>query len=232
MLRDAADQMSCIILNHTVLDTVIFDFDGTLAELNIDFDRMRREIGGLISRYGIDEQILQHRYVLEIIDEAGALLLKNSQRASRSFADEAFRMIEDIEVEAAKRGNLFDTTKDLLQELNQHNLRTGIITRNCVRAIHTVFPDISTYCAVVVCRDAVKHVKPHPEHLNLALKLLGSAAGRSIMIGDHPLDIETGRNAGTRTAGVLSGHYRDEDFSRAGADLVLPHASDVLKLLR
>lgn len=223
--------MSHISINHTSIDTVIFDFDGTLAKLNIDFEQMHRSVDELVTCYGIDHQTLQHRHILEIIGEAGALLQNSSHQRSESFTDEAYRIIEDIEVEAAKRGELFGGTKDLLRGLKEHSIRAGIITRNCAKAVHTVFPDISSYCPVVVCRDDVKHVKPHPEQLNLALSKLGSSAGTSMMIGDHPLDIEAGQNAGTLSAGVLTGHFQKDDFIRAGANLVLTQALDILKLL-
>jgi phosphoglycolate phosphatase len=95
-----------------------------------------------------------------------------------------------------------------------------------------VFPDILSYCPVVVCREAVNNVKPHPEQLKKAIQILGSEAGSALMIGDHPLDIEAGRNAGTYTAGVLTGNNQREDFSQAGADLVLPEAAQVLKMIR
>jgi len=53
----------------------------------------------------------------------------------------------------------------------------------------------------------------------------------TLMVGDHPLDIETGRQAGTFTAGVLTGHFQEIDFLRAGADLVLPRAVDLIKII-
>ena len=223
--------MSYLSVNHTAIDTVIIDFDGTLAKLNIDFDLMRRSVGELVTRYGMDQHTLQHRHVLEIIGEAGALLQKSSLQKSKSFTCEAYRIIEDIEVAAARQGELFGGTKELLKGLKKHSIRAGIITRNCAKAVHTVFPDILSYCPVVVCRDHVKHVKPHPEHINLALSRLGSSAKQSIMIGDHPLDICAGQNAGTLTAGVLTGHFQEDDFIKACANLILPQAPDILKLL-
>ena len=223
--------MSYLSFNHIAIDTVIFDFDGTLARLNIDFDLMRRSVDELVTLYGIDHQTLQHRHVLEIIGEAGAILQNSSRQKSESFIREAYRIIEDIEVAAARQGELFDGTKEMLKGLREHSIRAGIITRNCAKAVYTVFPDISSYCPVVVCRDHVKHVKPHPEQLNLALSRLGSSSGTSMMIGDHPLDICAGQNAGALTAGVLTGHFHEDDFVLAGADLVLAQASDILKLL-
>jgi phosphoglycolate phosphatase len=78
----------------------------------------------------------------------------------------------------------------------------------------------------------VKHVKPHPEHLGKILQILGSNAQNSLMVGDHPLDIEAGRAAGTLTAGVLSGHFIADDFNKAGADIVLKQAADILTRLK
>jgi phosphoglycolate phosphatase len=52
------------------------------------------------------------------------------------------------------------------------------------------------------------------------------------MIGDHPLDIETGRRAGTKTCGVFTGHFQKNDFIEARADLVLPHAADILNIIK
>lgn len=229
MPRDNADAMSVLFIDRKSVDTVIFDFDGTLALLNIDFNRMRRDIQVLIASYGIDQTVLHHSFILEMIEETRELLQKSSRDASDTFIREAYRQIETIEVEAAKRGTLFQGTKVLLSRLRQDQIRVGIITRNCSRAILTVFPDITFYCPVVVCREDVHHVKPHPEQLHLALNRMGSQAERAIMIGDHPMDIETGRLAGTLTAGVLTGHFQETDFIRSCATIVLSEASDILK---
>lgn len=223
--------MSVLFINHKHIDTVIFDFDGTLAELNIDFNQMRRTINELVDGYGIDHQILRHKFVLEIIEEAGALLQKKSNKKQESFARDACRLIEDIEIAAARRGELFSGTKDLLTSLRKQSIRVGIITRNCSKAVHTVFPDIQSYCPMIICRGDVHHVKPHPEQINLALTRLGSRPDSSIMIGDHPLDVETGRNVGTLTAGVLTGHFQVNDFIKVCADIVLHHAPDILKFM-
>ena len=72
-------------------------------------------------------------------------------------------------------------------------------------------------------------IKPHPEHLTTALSLLGASPADAAMVGDHPLDIQLGKETGTFTIGVLSGHSTREALSGAGADLILPDASHILK---
>jgi phosphoglycolate phosphatase len=215
-------------IKQSTIKTIIFDFDGTLAKLNIDFQKMRESIATLISSHGVANGQLRSNFGLEMIDEAFDIINQRSLPEARHFFDEASSMIENIETEAAYKGALFDDTKTLLTALQLKKISCGIITRNCAKAVKIVFPDIFSYCPVVICRDDVNKVKPHPEHIILALTKLGSSAENTLMIGDHPIDIKTGRNAGTLTCGVLTGRCTREEFMAAGADIVLANASDIL----
>jgi phosphoglycolate phosphatase len=223
--------MATLKIKDIIINTIIFDFDGTLAKLNIDFKLMRDAILKLISSYGIERNYLQTDFVLEMINTSKEILSKSSPQKAEIFTNKAIKMIEAMEIEAATNGELFPQTKELFTRLKLSGISTGVITRNCDKAIKTVFPDISSYCEVVVCRDIVNNVKPHPEHLNKALQMLNSLPSHTLMIGDHPLDIQTGRSAGTYTAGVLTGHFQKSDFLSAGADLVLSQASDLLNMI-
>jgi len=223
--------MASLKIKDIIINTIIFDFDGTLAKLNIDFKLMRNAVLKLISSYGIKRNYLQTDFVLEMINTSKEILSKSSPPQAEIFTNKAIKMIEAMEIEAAINSELFPQTKELFTRLKLSGISTGVITRNCEKAIKTVFPDILSYCEVVVCRDIVNNVKPHPEHLNKALQMLNSTANTTLMIGDHPLDIQTGRNAGTYTAGVLTGNCQKSDFLSAGADLVLSQASDLLNMI-
>ena len=50
------------------IDTILFDFDGTLVEVSIDFSKMRRDILALQPKYGVT--INDKLYVLEMISDA------------------------------------------------------------------------------------------------------------------------------------------------------------------
>jgi phosphoglycolate phosphatase len=189
---------------------------------------MREAITALIYSYAISKDQLHTDFVLEMIDSAFEILNQISERQAKKFIDEANATIEKNEIGAAYNGKLFDRTKELLTSLQSKEISCGIITRNCNKAVKIIFPDILTYCQVVICRDDVNKVKPHPEHIRLALTKLCTSAESTLMIGDHPLDIKTGRNAGTLTCGVLSGRCQINDFIEAGADIVLSNAADIL----
>jgi phosphoglycolate phosphatase len=232
MHQGNTDDMSTLWMDEVRLNTVVFDFDGTLARLNIDFHLMRQAILKLIGRWGITPGNPDVSYVLEMIHESETLLSSQSLHDARAFSSEAFRIIESIEIRAAENGELFEWTRELFIGLHAANIHTGIITRNCTKAVFTVFPDIANHCDVVICRDDIERVKPHPDHLNRALIQLGSRPCDTLMVGDHPLDVEAGRTSGAWSAGVLTGRHSREDFIRSGAHWVLNRASDLLETIR
>ena len=52
-------------------------------------------------------------------------------------------------------------------------------------------------------------------------------AARAVVIGDTPLDVEAGKAHGTRTVGVATGPFDEDQLREAGADLVIPSFADV-----
>lgn len=224
--------MPALTIDQSNINTLIFDFDGTLAKLNIDFQEMRDAVMEVVLSYGISREEIHAHFILEMIDSAFGILFQRSETEARRFFYQTNAIIENIETRAALQGELFEHTKDLFTSLQSKEFSCGIITRNCTKAVQIVFPDILSYCPVVICRNDVKNVKPHPEHITLALAKLGASAPNTLMIGDHPIDIHTGRNAGTKTCGVLTGRCRKTDFIDAGADIILSQAADLLNIVK
>jgi len=210
---------------------VVFDFDGTLAVLNIDFSSMRERVFDLMRHYGVGEESIEERYILEIIDEACELLSEKDPSNAEAFYQEAHRILHEIEMKAADGGNLLPGVETILKSLKGRGIKVGIVTRNCEEAVRKVFPDIEEFCDVFISRNSVKKVKPHPEHLILVMKALKVSGEEAMMVGDHPIDIQAGKKVGMKTVGVLTGRTRKEDFEKAGADYVLGDASEICSLL-
>jgi phosphoglycolate phosphatase len=64
-----------------------------------------------------------------------------------------------------------------------------------------------------------------------ALDAIHADFATAVMVGDHPLDIQTGKAAGIRTAGVASGNVSKEELLRNGADWVAGDCEDLLAIL-
>jgi len=211
--------------------SVVFDFDGTLAELNIDFPRMRQSILRLIDDEGILSDDMASLYVLEMIETAAAEIAATRPENGSAFRRRAFEIIRAIEMEAALRGRLFPGTIPLLEDLRRSGRKSAVVTRNCRSAVLQIFPQSDVYCDLLLTRDDVPRVKPAVDHLIRSVQALGTVPRNSAMVGDHPMDVRMAREAGVRAVGVLSGHSTERDLRRAGADLVLKDASHLLSLL-
>ncbi len=188
------------------IKAVVFDFDGTLATLTLDFPLMKRKISALAEAYLGEPAPYDGLPALELVEDLGRRVQAAQGRdTALEFATRCRFAITEMELEAARRGGLFPNTRDLLGRLRVRGVKLGVFTRNCAAAIRIVFPDIDSHIDCVKTRNDVPRVKPHPDHLLAVLGCLGVAPDKGLTVGDHRLDIRCGRSAGTRTAGVAGG---------------------------
>ncbi len=214
-----------------MIHALIFDFDGTLAELHLDFSIMKERIAALAETYLNRRPGLSPMPALEWIEHL-ARRIPGADGAAEDFRRAAHGLVVDMELEAARRGKLFPYTRAILRDLQVSGVPTAVITRNCSSAVRQVFPDIDRLCSCFLARDHVENVKPHPEHLERALALLGVEKERALMVGDHPLDVETGRRVGTFTAAVASGRVDMDTLRAAGPHWVFRDCNVLLRELR
>ncbi|MFW5869092.1 MAG: HAD family hydrolase [Armatimonadota bacterium] len=207
----------------------IFDFDGTLAETDIDFGLMRERVLEVADRWGLVDHLDEKRYILEIVEDAVAMLPEGGER--ERFREETAKAMRDVELVFTSVASPFPGIPRTLERLRECGHRVGIITRNCRAGVQSVFDRHPLHHEVLLTRDDVELVKPHPAHLHEALEALEVRPERALMVGDHITDIEVGHAAGTWTAGVLTAKTTRAQFEEAGAHLVLESVADLAELL-
>jgi phosphoglycolate phosphatase len=213
------------------IETFVFDFDGTLAELRLDFAEMKRGLSSLALSCHAPIPPSPFLPALEWLEWLEKSIRESNGGNDNGFRRQAMALISEMEFTAAAGGSLFPFTRPLLKTLRNKSIKTAIITRNCDSAVRTVFPDIAEHCCAFYSRDHVSFPKPNPAHLLHALESIGADTRSAIMVGDHPLDIETGKAAGVMTAGVCSGSSRREELLGAGADRVAENCQKLFEFL-
>ena len=205
---------------------VLFDFDGTLADSPIDFMAMRKRAAEAVAP--LTRHCLRtDRPLMEALEELYAQMDAETAGLARG---KAMRAVVDVEIEAARRARLFPFALPLLDALRGRGIATGVVTRNCPEAIFTVCPGLRDHVGCVLTRYDVSHVKPHPQHIGSALSALGCSGSECLMVGDHPMDIEAGKRAGTLTAGVCSGDIPRERLAEARPDWLARDAGQLMLL--
>lgn len=208
---------------------VLFDLDGTLVSTHIDFGAMRRDVLAVIGAAGVPATVVEGLDILGMVARAAAWV---RQAAGEAAAADLVRQAEEAMVAVELRGlegaRAAPFARDVLHALAEGGVGVAIVTRNCRRATDAVLRMSQLACPVVLTREDVARYKPDPAHLHDALARLGVPPSAAVMVGDHTMDVEAGRAAGTRTVGVLLPERPPDYFAAVAPDLVISDLRDLL----
>ena len=210
---------------------LIFDFDGTLALMSIDFAKMRRKIDALFSRHGISPERLHHRYVLERIDEAMENLKGTVPDRAQRLHREAFDLLERIELAAAAKSHLLPGVYPRLWRLRREGFRLAIATRNCQKVLDKVLGSAKGFFDIILTRENSLAYKPEQAALRPILQHFALPVSRLCMIGDHPLDILTARRLSITPIAVMTGTGTRKDLLEAGTPFLFKHVNQAIDFL-
>ncbi len=208
---------------------VLFDFDGTLVQLNLNFPEIYREVYSIVEGYGVDPTLYQDLFLIELVETITEELKKHNPEKAEKFNREAEGFLREREVVAAKKAEVVPGACQTLKRLKKKGIKIGIVTRNCKEAVRIGLGKNDFTYDLLLTRDDIRPVKPEPHSLEKALKVLKSKPEETIMVGDHPIDIRVGKKVGVKTVAVLSGKKTKEDFKELKPDLIIPSVKELLK---
>lgn len=213
------------------ITTVLFDFDGTLVQLNLDFPKIYRGVYSIVKRYDVDPTLYQDFFLIELVETITQELKKHNPGKAEKFNREAEGFLRGREIAAAKEAEIVPGACQTLKGLKERGIKIGIVTRNCKGAVRIGLGKNDFIYDLLLTRDDIRPVKPEPHSLERALKVLKSKPEETIMVGDHPIDIRAGKKVGVKTVAVLSGKKTKEDFKKLKPDLIIPSVKELLNCL-
>ena len=175
-----------------MIDTVIFDLDGTLI------DSQPSALGGAIealSRFGV------HVTESELREQFGGGTRKIMQHflgrdlspddASRAI-DEATELKISLQASFTDRVVLLPNAKQLLQRLKDNRFKLALATMAARDVVDAVldFHGIEEHFDVVMTSDDVINVKPDPEILTKTVEALNGSVSACLYVGDSTHDLE------------------------------------------
>ena len=214
-----------------MIKAVLFDLDGTLIDTAADFIRIIQAM----CREGSVEVVSAERIRTQVSEGARAmvrLVYPDLEVTDPRFLELRQAFLDRYGADIAVDTTLFDGMDELLIQLEQRNIPWGIVTnkpRGLSEALLKAL-NLTERCAVLVCPDDVKNTKPDPEPMFLAASQLNIDADQIIYVGDHPRDIDAGKNANMPTILAAYGYLPPEsadDLEAWGADYIV---QDVTKL--
>jgi pyrophosphatase PpaX len=209
-----------------MITTVIFDFDGTLADTNqLIINSFKHTYHAFFMEY--DEE-----HVLSTFGEPLMTTMK------RDFSDhkveEVIECYKGYQVDKFKdEVCLYDTVIETLKFLKERGIKIGIVTSRMKQSTIDALQNfnIYSYFDVVVSADDTVNHKPHKEPLIKALNELNSNPGETYYVGDSKFDMECAINA--KAIPVLVGWQKNSDelAKKYNIKYVLSKMWDITKLL-
>ena len=90
---------------------------------------------------------------------------------------------------------------------------------------------IADYISYLLGADDVKEAKPNPEPVLKTLADMHFDANETVVVGDMPVDILMGTNAGARTCGVTWGNGTKDELENVGANFIIDKIEDILTIV-
>jgi phosphoglycolate phosphatase len=219
-----------------VPEAVIFDLDGTLVAFNLDYKNVRALVKGYLMNRGVPSSILSLKEsVFEMLrkTEMWAEHSDKSDKVIEEIRHDVSDITERFELEAAANTSLLPGVLESLKKLHQMGLKVGLCTINSEKSVNRILErfGIADSFDVVISRNQVRHVKPDPEHLEAALKVLGVSAAETVIVGDSRVDMQSAKDLEAVAVGLPSGVSTVKQLMNSGADYVLTSMADLPVLL-
>jgi HAD superfamily hydrolase (TIGR01509 family) len=215
---------------------VIFDLDGTLASFNLDYKTTRAEVKSYLTKRGVPASILSVKEsVFEMLRKT-EIFARNAGKPAKFLEEirgEALAITEKYELEAARNTSLMPGALETLKTLRQMNLKIGLCTINSEKSVNYILNrfGITDFFDVTVPRNKVNHFKPHPEHVEIALKALGASAKDTVIVGDSTVDIQSAKELKIVAVGLPTGVSTMEQLMHNGANYIITSITDLPLLI-
>ena len=214
------------------INAILFDLDGTLMDTDdAMIDAWAERIKAANPAWSSPEL----RNALRRLVMAG----EKPTNALLTFLDRlgldrpAFRLktqLDAIRKEGEVSFRPMEGAQDVIQSLSAR-FKLGIITTRSRQEAQAFLRQagLDGLFQVIITRDDVERLKPHPESVWRAALELGIPAQRCAVVGDTDVDIQAAKAAGALAIGVLSGFGSEKDLSQA--DVILNSIRDLDKWL-
>jgi HAD superfamily hydrolase (TIGR01549 family) len=163
-------------------DAVVYDLDGTLVRLAVDWVATADRIKPIILAHGGEANANDALDLLPIAEEIGV-------------GEEVDALIAEAEREGAYQSERLQAMDTFLE----CDVPVGVCSLNSEAACRVALNahDASAKVDVIVGRDSVAERKPHPEPLLAVVDELCAVPEQTLFVGDSESDAETARRAGT-----------------------------------
>lgn len=205
---------------------LLFDFDGTIADTNNIIFLSLQEAVEKYTGFRPSKKDLMPVFGRLLIDQMSYFNKENAPDMAQCYKETyhklQFKMVKP-----------FPGVIRCINMLKNNGIILGIVsakTRNGIMTGLNTFGIDKCFDIIISAQDITKS-KPDPEPVIKAVKKASVDFNEAIMIGDSPYDIESGNNAGTKTALVNWTLFSDDYFKDLKIDYRLNNMDELTSII-
>jgi HAD superfamily hydrolase (TIGR01509 family) len=207
------------------IGAIVFDVDGTLTDSIEAYYEVFRDA---TARFGIHvkkEDVLEPMATGTLIwDRAIPMDMEDRDNKIKQIGE----VISEIFPKRFEQVQPFPGVEPVLKELKERSLKLGVLTSSWASALRPLKShSLDGYFDVLLSREDGFRPKPSPEGMLRCFKRMGVNPESSLVIGDSPVDIRSGKAAGALTIGVLSGIGSREQLEAEAPTFIIETVGDL-----
>jgi HAD superfamily hydrolase (TIGR01549 family) len=216
-------------LNKNIITHICFDLDGTLVDSKKTIlESTKAALDKLNISYNIPECVFTNmigKHFVDIFDEL-KIDVQNFEQFISVYKALYFDFIDS--------SVLYQNVSETLTFLNKKKIKISLLTTKVQDQAEKIIQHFnlgSSFDYLMGRRNGLGH-KPSPEPLLVICKALQVEPAETLIVGDTELDIQCGKNAGSRTCGVLFGYRTKEQLEKEKPDFLISGLSELDKALK
>ena len=212
------------------IDTLIFDFDGTLADTgNAITDALEKTLRD--NNLPVPDRKKLRSYIgLYLRDIMAKALGSNDATLIDSMCDQYRTNFGDI---AQHKIELFPGVKATLEEFHEAGYRIGIATSRSHSSLDGLIDrlGIGEYIDVAFAEEDVENKKPAPDLAMRTMAHLSTKPENTLVVGDTSYDIRMGQMAGCHTCAGTYGNQSERELEATLPDYIIDSFPTLLSIL-
>lgn len=214
-----------------MIDTVIFDLDGTLLNT---LDDLADSVNYALSSLGYPVRTVDE--VRMMVGNSVVYLIEKAlpEGTDKSQFDRCLSIFETHYKENMRNKTApYDSVMQMLSDVKASGYKMAVVSNK---------PDVFTkelvnelfgeYIPLAIGRSDDIPRKPAPDMVFYAMDKLGSDKTTTVYVGDSEVDVVTSKNAGLPCVGCLWGFRDRETLKNEGADYLISSPSELIEILK
>lgn len=217
-----------------MIELCIFDLDGTTINSLASIAHFANET---LVEFGLEPfTVDEYRHLAGGGAKKLMTNLINARGADPSLLDD---MVSDwlsrYEKNAFYLTEAYEGITEMLCQLKKMGIKTAIVTNKSQRVASLIITGAFGKPGELIDMAISEHpgmvLKPQPDELIHVGKAYDIPMSATMYIGDHGIDMQTGKNAGAFTCGVTWGFHTREHLLQEGADYIADSPFQIIEII-